>query len=83
MYWLPELNKNEENFIHFWVNDNIDNSSILNITPKPDTLLRVFMEFKSYHGEQKLPIQELSSTPRKGFTVVEWGGYNIDEPVLK
>ena len=83
VYWLPELNKNEENFIHFWVNDNIDNSSILNITPKPDTLLRIFMEFKAYHGEQKLPLQELTSTERKGFTVVEWGGSNIDEPILK
>jgi len=83
VYWLPELNKNEENFIHFWLNDNIDNSSVLNITPKPDTLLRVFMEFKAYHGEQKLPFQELTSTIRKGFTVVEWGGSNIDEPILK
>jgi hypothetical protein len=83
VYWHPELNKNEENFIHFWFNDNIDNSSVLNITPKPDTLLRVFMEFKAYHGEEKLPQQELSTTPRKGFTVVEWGGSNIDEPVLK
>ncbi len=83
VYWLPELNKNEENFIHFWVNDNIDNSSILTINPKPDTLLRVFMEFKAYHGEQKLPLQELTSTQRKGFTVVEWGGSNIDEPILK
>ena len=83
VYWLPELNKNEENFIHFWVNDNIDNSSILTITPKPDTLLRIFMEFKAYHGEEKLPKQELTTTPRKGFTVVEWGGSNIDEPILK
>lgn len=83
VYWLPELNKNEENFIHFWINDNIDNSSILTIDPKPDTLLRVFMEFKAYSGEQKLPVQELTSTQRKGFTVVEWGGSNIDEPILK
>lgn len=83
VYWLPELNKNEENFIHFWVNDNIDNSSILTITPKPDTLLRIFMEFKAHHGEEKLPQQELITTPRKGFTVVEWGGSNIDEPILK
>jgi hypothetical protein len=83
VYWLPELNKNEENFIHFWVNDNIDNSSILTITPKPDTLLRIFMEFKAYHGEEKVPQQELITTPRKGFTVVEWGGSNIDEPILK
>lgn len=83
VYWLPELNKNEENFIHFWINDNIDNSSILTIHPKPDTLLRVFMEFKSYNGEQKLPQQELNSTQRKGFTVVEWGGSNIDDPILK
>ena len=83
VYWLPELNKNEENFIHFWVNDNIDNSSVLNINPKPDTLLRIFMEFKAYNGEPKLPVQALTSTPRKGFTVVEWGGSNIDEPILK
>ncbi len=83
VYWLPELNKNEENFIHFWINDNIDNSSILDINPKPETLLRVFMEFKQYNGEVKLPTQELSKTLRKGFTVVEWGGSNIDEPILK
>lgn len=83
VYWLPELNKNNENFIHFWVNDNIDNSSILTITPKPDTLLRIFMEFRAYHGEEKLAQQELITTQRKGFTVVEWGGANLDEPILK
>lgn len=83
VYWLPELNKNEENFIHFWVNDNIDNSSILTINPKPDTLIRVFMEFKVYLGENKLPEQQLVKSERIGFTVVEWGGSNVDKPIIK
>lgn len=83
VYWLPELSKNEENFIHFWVNDNIDNSSILTINPNPDTLIRVYMEFKPYLGENKLPEQHLVKTERFGFTVVEWGGSNLDKPMIK
>ena len=75
VYWLPALNKNETNFIHFWVNDDIDHSSKLDLSPKPETVIRVFMEYKAYDGHSaKLPEQQLPETPRKGFVLVEWGG---------
>jgi hypothetical protein len=78
VYWLPQLSKNEVNFIHFWINDNIDNSSVLTITPKPQTSIRLFMEFEKYtQGAKKLPEQKLPTFQRKGFTMVEWGGSNI------
>ncbi|WP_222166953.1 hypothetical protein [Edaphocola aurantiacus] len=75
VYWLPALNKNETNFIHFWVNDDIDHSSKLEVEPKPETVIRVFMEYKAYDGKTpKLPEQQLPQTVRKGFVLVEWGG---------
>jgi hypothetical protein len=75
VYWLPALNKNETNFIHFWVNDDIDHSSRLEVEPKPETVIRIFMEYKAYDGKSpKLPEQQLPQTVRKGFTLVEWGG---------
>lgn len=75
VYWLPTLNKNETNFIHFWVNNDIDHSSKLEVEPKPETIIRVFMEYKAYDGKMpKLPEQQLPQTVRKGFVLVEWGG---------
>ncbi len=78
VYWLPQLNRYEKVFVHFRVNDNIDNISFLNISPKPDTLIRVFMEFKETHNkEEMLPPQILPNFERKKFVVVEWGGSHI------
>jgi len=76
VFWLPELTENEINFIHFSINNNIDNSSFLNIQPTPDTQIRVFMEFYGISDESniKLPVQKLPIFERKGFTMVEWGG---------
>jgi hypothetical protein len=80
VFWLPVLNQNPFSFIRFRVNDNIDHTSILNIQPEPETLLRVFMEFKglqSLNGLERLPEQHLDPNQRIGFTVVEWGGSEI------
>jgi hypothetical protein len=80
MFWLPELNRNPFSFIHFRVNDNIDNTSFLNIQPEPQSLLRVFMEFKglqNLNDSEKLHEQKLSQFQRIGFTAVEWGGTEI------
>jgi len=46
----------------------------LSVSPKPDTLLRVFLDMDGYDTPISLPIQKLTSTARHGFTVVEWGG---------
>lgn len=80
-FWLPHLEQNETNFIHFYVNSEYDIFSTNNINPKPDTSIRVFMEF--YKLENKIEIQEqkLPKTERKGFTLVEWGGADVTIPL--
>lgn len=83
VFWLPELSKNDENFIYFRINDNIDNSSVLDISPKPDSEIRLFMEFEKYRNQQKLPEQILPKLTRKGFTVLEWGGAEINTPIFE
>jgi hypothetical protein len=46
----------------------------LSISPKPDTLIRVFLDFEGLNQKIDLQPQQLTSAPRTGFTVIEWGG---------
>lgn len=50
----------------------------LEITPAPDTLLRVFMAFYPSEEAVDIPAQEITPCQRQGFTVVEWGGSQVD-----
>lgn len=46
----------------------------LYISPKPDTVVRVFLDMEGFDTPISLPVQKLTSIARSGFTVVEWGG---------
>ena len=76
-YWLPILEKNELNCIHFYVNSEYEQFSNNRIQPKPDTSIRVFMEFYGLEKPINLAEQKLLKTERKGFTLVEWGGSEV------
>lgn len=77
IYWLPQLEKNEYNYIHFDLNNVMDEYMPLNISPKPDTTIRVMMTFKGLEKPVSVREQKLSAPERKGFVVVEWGGSEI------
>jgi hypothetical protein len=77
VYWLPKLEKNKYNLIYFAGKEYTDTAK-LDIYPKPDSILRVFMAYKPLDNIVDVPTQELSTFERKGFTVVEWGGREID-----
>ena len=49
----------------------------LNVTPKPDSMLRIFLSIQKLDAPINVKEQKLESTERKGFTVVEWGGFNF------
>ena len=73
-FWLPFMEKNEYNVITFAGADYSDNAK-LDISPSPDTVIRVFMSFSPSGEYVDIPEQELEKAPeRTGFTVVEWGG---------
>ncbi|EWM52213.1 dockerin type I repeat-containing protein [Ruminococcus flavefaciens] len=76
VYWLPRMEHNRYNLISFQ-GDVYTDSAKLNITPKPDSLLRVFMAYVPLEEAVDIEPQQLETFERKGFTVVEWGGSEI------
>ena len=80
VFWLPVMNKHQNCFVYFRINDNIDGTSIIETKPPAETTIRVFMEFSGINDintRMKLPEQLLPTFVRKGFTLVEWGGAEI------
>ena len=76
IYWLPQMERNAYNLISFKA-DAYTNSAELNITPAPDSLLRVFMAWKPLDTAVEIEPQEFVGFERSGFTVVEWGGAKV------
>lgn len=74
-YWLPYMQKAPYYFIGFYGNRVMDEIAPLAITPKPDTIIRILMDFTPLEKPVQVTPPPLTITPqRKGFTVVEWGG---------
>lgn len=74
MYWLPKLEKNEQNLIYFELTEERQKNNELIIEPTPDSLLRVNIHIKKVVKSTKIKEQKLSTFKRKGFVAVEWGG---------
>ena len=76
VFWLPRMQENEYNLIAFQDKAYTD-SAVLDISPQPDSVLRVFMAWKSLDKAVYIEPQEFDSFQRSGFTVVEWGGCEV------
>ena len=81
VYWLPKLQQNNYNYIRFATMDEINNAMPLDINPNPDTVIRVLMTYKGLDKPiEGITEQQLPKTPtRDGFTVVEWGGSELED----
>jgi hypothetical protein len=77
VYWAPKMIKNKYNLIHFASLEEYANKVKLDIEPKPNSILRVFMVFKSLDKPIKIQPQKLTPVERNGFSVVEWGGVEV------
>ena len=73
IYWLPQMQNNPYNVISFQKESYTDTAR-LEISPAPDSILRVFMAYYSAESEVEIPPQSFEPVTREGFTVVEWGG---------
>ena len=74
IYWLPKMEHNKYNYIRFETMEEIDNYMPLSISPTPDTIIRIQMDFKPLNDKIMIKEQTIIPIERKGFTVVEWGG---------
>ncbi|MEI7621728.1 MAG: hypothetical protein WCJ51_04295 [Candidatus Moraniibacteriota bacterium] len=75
-FWIPKMltEKKPYYFVTFVDRATIDKLAPLEINPKPDTTIRVLMDFKGL--DNSIPVQGFNiKTPQRiGFTAVEWGG---------
>jgi len=81
-YWYPRMQQYETTSVKFLLNNDFDTYAHLDIVPKPDHVLRVFMLWSPGNATGCAPKIKLPAYPafeRKGFTVVEWGGMQVDD----
>ncbi len=75
-YWLPKMKAKQAPFyrVSFLQDAVMDKLAPMKITPQPDTIARVFLDFQPLTQSRDITPQELTKIVRHGFTVVEWGG---------
>ena len=76
VYWLPRMQDNSYNLIAFQ-QEAYTQSAKLTVSPRPDSVLRVFMAWKPLARPVDVPAQTLPGFERRGFTLVEWGGAEV------
>ena len=76
VYWLPRMQDNPYNLIAFQ-QEAYTESAKLTVSPRPDSVLRVFMAWKPLARPVDIPAQTFPGFERRGFTLVEWGGAEV------
>lgn len=76
VYWLPLMEDNPYNLISFQ-RDAYTDIARLDVSPAPDTVIRVFMAWQPLNAPVEIPAQELTAPERTGFVLVEWGGGKV------
>lgn len=68
------------------MNEDADYFGELNITPRPDNVYRLYIltcPIKDPNQTGPLQAQEIKPISRNGFTVIEWGGSEIDPQMIE
>ncbi len=73
-FWVPLLSEKPYYFITFVPQKTFDEYAPLTVTPTPDSVIRVFFDYKGLDKTIRVKEQKLITPERNGFTVVEWGG---------
>src|SRR5690606_30927648 len=80
-YWASRMVAMDHVYIYFVVGEEYDSIAELNVTPNPDSELRVFMIFQDYSDmlwdEFEIIPQNFTTFERNGFILVEGGGAEI------
>ncbi len=75
-FWVPKIKEQKKPyyFITFLPKNEFDKIAPLTVEPKPDTVIRVFMDYQGLDQFKNVEPLRIVTPERKGFTVVEWGG---------
>lgn len=74
-FWVPLMQEKPWYFVTFAGTESMNSIAPLTISPKPDTVFRVLMDYEPLDAPREVrEPQRLPRVIRRGFTVVEWGG---------
>lgn len=73
-YWESRIPESSYVRLSWFNTRQLDELAPLSISPKPKTVIRVFLDMAGLDKPIAMPTQEFSAPLRTGFTVVEWGG---------
>ncbi len=73
-YWVPRMQENPYYFVTFVDQNVFDSIAPLTVTPKPDSVIRVFMDYRGLGAPVTVEPLTIRTPARRGFTIVEWGG---------
>jgi len=73
-FWYPKFDSAPYYYITFMPQEDFEKIAPLSVTPSPDTVIRVYMDYAPLSGPIEVTEPELVTPDRDGFTVVEWGG---------
>lgn len=80
VYWLPRMEHNSYNIVSFQTATYTENAE-LQISPQPNTMIRIFMTWTQTDNYTEIQPQEFITPERNGFTMVEWGGCETNQKV--
>lgn len=79
-YWIPAMLQKGALYyrISFLQTAQMDSFIPMKVTPQPDSVYRLFLDWSPLSSEPAMTPQpeQLSHVVRRGFTLVEWGGLN-------
>src|SRR3989339_692936 len=73
-FWQIKLEEKPYVFVTFVSQTDFDKVAPLNISPRPDKTIRVFMDYQPLDVRYSVRPLKIETPTRTGFTVVEWGG---------
>ena len=77
-YWSGRFEEYDYYKVYLILNSEIDNYVELNINPKPDSVLRVWLYFEGCKEKEILSDPEFIQFKRNKTAVVEWGGVMLN-----
>ncbi|HLP53844.1 MAG TPA: hypothetical protein VK151_02405 [Fluviicola sp.] len=79
-FWGPRMVQSGKSFVQFLFNEAYDAIATISVSPQPTSIFRVYMLFTPLENTVELnPVpQEIKSVDREGFTLIEWGGSEIN-----
>jgi hypothetical protein len=83
-FWGPKICATESVFIQFSVDEACSQFADMQITPTPDNVKRVYIQFTEWSDAMTPFLKEkvFESISSEGFTVLEWGGFHFSLPEM-